>query len=125
MAMFVRVRGNHCYPCDPGHAVRMRLERWIPEILWIMLLAGEEASVGRFGINGKRQRKCDFHCRSIRPLGLPLEVEHLEIADARDTERFSIISSALTSRTSIDSPSSRARKSRVNAPNENELGECG
>src|SRR4051812_36444979 len=95
MAVFVRVPSDHCNSCDIGHAVRMRLERWIPEILRIMLLAGEEACIRSFGINRERQRERDLDNRSIGPLGLPLKIKHFRIADASCPKRFGIIGCAL------------------------------
>ena len=68
----------------------MLLERRIPEVLRIVLLAGEEPGVRRGFVLRERERERDLHGRAVRPLALAREVEHIEIADAGRTERVGI-----------------------------------
>src|SRR5689334_20284604 len=52
-----------------------------------MLLAGEEAGVGRLVVLRERERERDLHARAVGALALALEIEHVEIADVGGTER--------------------------------------
>src|ERR1044072_3834678 len=92
--MIGRVLGDEHNARDAGDTVRMLLGGRIPEVLRIVLLAGEKARVRRLPILRERERERDLHNRTIRPLAFTLEVEHVEIADASRAERLRV-SSAL------------------------------
>ena len=106
------------------HAVGVLLKRRVPEILRIMLLAGEKADIGRRGIAREGERESDLHWRAVRPPCLAFEVKQLALGDAAVRANSATSAAPRPSRTSIDRPSPRVRKSRLKAPNEKWSGAC-
>ena len=77
---------------NTGHtqdAVRMALERRVPEILGIVLLTDEEAGV-RLGIDGEGERERDLDRLAVRPTRLTFEIEGVIAADPRRLERGAV-----------------------------------
>src|SRR6185369_13374222 len=75
---------------DARDAILVLLKRRIPEILRIMLLAGEEAGVRRLWVGREGEREPDLHSRAVGAPCLALEVEHVEVADPGGAERLGI-----------------------------------
>src|SRR6266567_4558447 len=93
--MVGRVLGDQHDARDGRHAVWMRLERRIPEVLRIVVLGGEIAGVGRLAVSREHQRERDVDGRAVRALGLTGKIEHLEIADAGSAIRIRVGGRAL------------------------------
>src|ERR1700733_912091 len=90
MTVCFRPFRDHCDAGDACDAVEVLLECRIPEVLRIMLLAGEETGIARLLIGRERQRKGYFHCRPVGPLRFTFEIEDLEVSNAGETKRFGI-----------------------------------
>ena len=73
--------GNQSYARNTRNTIRMGLERRIPEILRIVLLAREVADLGRHRIGRKRKRESHLGGRTVDAFCLALEVESIETAD--------------------------------------------
>src|SRR5947209_9851194 len=86
---------NHGHPQDSRGSIRMSLKRRVPEILRIVLLAGEVSRIGRAGICRKGERERNLHGRAIRSLRLALEIELIEMADATVSKRRDVRGRAL------------------------------
>src|SRR4051794_21637203 len=94
--MVGRIVGYQYDALDARDGVRMRLERRVPEVFRIVLLAGEEGRLRRCGVGSKGERERDFYRRTVGALCSALEVEHVKVADAGCTKRLRIGRRALT-----------------------------
>src|ERR1700751_1504467 len=88
--MVLRLPGNHDDLSNARNAIWVQLKCRIPEVLRIVLLAREVTGIRRFGVRGECKGERDPHDRPVRAFGLALEVEHVEISDARGAERLGI-----------------------------------
>src|SRR5471030_295340 len=71
---------------DPLYAIGVLLKLRVPEILREIMPASAETQLWRVRIGGEHQRECEFDDRPVRPLALPFEIEHLEVADSAGTK---------------------------------------
>ena len=121
--MIGRIVRDHRHAGDACDAIGVALEGRIPEILRIVLLADEEAEIGRHA--DRAQKRARMRPSPVEPSGRfasrsksncskwPMPA----FSNDRDVGRR-----ILAFETSIDSPARAPRKSRVKAPNENERG---
>ena len=72
----------------------MILKRRVPEILRIMMPAGEEADIGRFRIARKGQRECNLNRRAVGTFSFTRQFEQFEVADARGAKLLGIRNTA-------------------------------
>src|SRR4030088_2604737 len=82
--------GSSRAPGDAARRVGMRLERRVPEILRIMLLAYRKAGAGRRRIARESEREADRHRRAVGPLSLALEAQRLRGRDAGVAKQIGI-----------------------------------
>ena len=71
---------------DPLGPVRMLLKRAVPEVVRVVVLADEEAGIGRLRIGREGEREGDLRLGPVRPAGAASEGERLEIANAASGE---------------------------------------
>jgi hypothetical protein len=75
---------GHCDDtADSLGAVGVLLKCWVPEILWVMLLAGGEVDVGRELVVSEGERESDLHRSPVRAFRLALEMHHVGACDIR------------------------------------------
>ena len=59
--------GDQHRPGDSAHRVGMLLERWVPEILRVVLPAGEETNLRRHGVARECERETDLDGAAVGP----------------------------------------------------------
>lgn len=118
--MIARVLSDQHDARDRRCAIGVLLERRIPEILRMMLLADGEGCIGRAWLLCEGNRERDLDRGTVRSPALAFEANASDRAMlAERKSAASRVASSLSS-SRISSPSCRNRKFRVNSPNSSE-----